>query len=1336
MNKEIIETYEENVQNLKEKMQRGDFSLTPNELYLLKNDEAALTFFKHLAIEKKVNWNQLWEELKKIIYTYDINFNSLFFDENSQFIDLEIGILYAREYINNCFDFGENFEGEIKSLFPLEIYQSLMEEAYQKLIRNSKTNEKIWLSSNLIKRLLKEGKFEIFTLDCHLSKDADIDFILDNFPFHQYHSNCINSLLFNHYRKKKLAALIDDGTANRLPTQTLLMIADEQSDIDPQYVSYLVNRILNETTFGDILINAFCHILTKEQQTQIIEHFKRVGRLDLALNIMSDDISIEKNSEDYNTIFSEMKDGKAFRIFPDNAYDLLQDDTFLEAFVTSGSSDSILFWDVPMQTRTKVINLVFREILNGNSYYIMKACPDYLNNFLFSNLNSILDISQISFNFDSELFLNHVIEIRNDEFQEKIIELILKIDPLFSEKLINKKKYDLFFRLCSLSSQDMFEQLSEESQKQLVEVIKQNYTYLECISECLKTGKSIWKKPIILKTLLSFPISRNQLFEVIYSDDNHSFVCSEEVYKILKEYFVETRGYNAAHLDALKERFGLRIIHYLEDENLAAILKYDNNQFNRLLDLFSQRKMTIDQLRNAYDSVIQYGFPRQHPEIVNSFHNLILSIDQSFDSVIVLSNQMESLREQIKTLSEQAQLEPYNESLSEHLKSLKAQYEELNKEFKKLGGPEIFLLDSKFYKKFMEEKNGAYAEIAREYSNPFQLLRMITSKIKANTEDREFYLDMLHFIMDYYIRVERENYREVHGMEQMASDLSLSSHIDSMDARSKLPKFLIEMQTYQEELEQELMSQGLSLDLAMDCIDYFVTRRRTDDLERNLIMQKHQKIIGSFLKNKISQMSEEERQQYYSQMHDVKWEYDVPESSINFFRILRGINLKHLERILSFDKNDKEAKLLYESLKKSLSKSLAIPDVLINFMAQPPVRIETDIYNLAAFISYYSEIYSAERKRLQNGSNDVSFSLTNIIQQAEIYAATSNVYSLILGSEDARIIKADPQENSSRMNPDIRLREAVTWTRRNYERMEVTVPTFNQTLDVTKTKKLQVIVGNFTNPCNLTHGERTGACMRIGGFGEGLFRFCLEDKNGFHIRFQDPETGEYISRVSGFRNGNTVFLNELRKSCNPYLYSDKDIVEACKRIAQLMIERSQEDYERDGWMPIDNVVLHDKYAADGLPTQNLGISNVREGLTLSYCDVGRYAIVLATSRDDNALVPINFDKRNLPTYLPARDKVVEVHSMKEIVSYIRRIDSVQRLMAGENYEYLEFPILDEKEVRYGFANHDWYLYVDAIGVIHEKIITTDPEAKRELEEARKLVQVYVQEKGVNTNYVI
>ena len=63
--------------------------------------------------------------------------------------------------------------------------------------------------------------------------------------------------------------------------------------------------------------------------------------------------------------------------------------------------------------------------------------------------------------------------------------------------------------------------------------------------------------------------------------------------------------------------------------------------------------------------------------------------------------------------------------------------------------------------------------------------------------------------------------------------------------------------------------------------------------------------------------------------------------------------------------------------------------------------------------------------------------------------------------------------------------------------------------------------------------------MRSFGKGDNLFRFCNLDPRGFHITFTDEE-GNYLSRVSGFRNGNTVFLNELRYSVDGR-YSNEDV---------------------------------------------------------------------------------------------------------------------------------------------------------------------------------------------------
>ena len=98
-----------------------------------------------------------------------------------------------------------------------------------------------------------------------------------------------------------------------------------------------------------------------------------------------------------------------------------------------------------------------------------------------------------------------------------------------------------------------------------------------------------------------------------------------------------------------------------------------------------------------------------------------------------------------------------------------------------------------------------------------------------------------------------------------------------------------------------------------------------------------------------------------------------------------------------------------------------------------------------------------------------------------------------------------------------------------YINNKIPVPGMDDILEVDN-KKINIIVGNRTNSFNICGGELSGSCMRIGGIGEGLFLFALMNNNWFHIRFEDPITHEYISRVTGFRNGNTLFLNQLRDS--------------------------------------------------------------------------------------------------------------------------------------------------------------------------------------------------------------
>ena len=148
---------------------------------------------------------------------------------------------------------------------------------------------------------------------------------------------------------------------------------------------------------------------------------------------------------------------------------------------------------------------------------------------------------------------------------------------------------------------------------------------------------------------------------------------------------------------------------------------------------------------------------------------------------------------------------------------------------------------------------------------------------------------------------------------------------------------------------------------------------------------------------------------------------------------------------------------------------------------------------------------------------------------------------MIFGEDNFKLITLNPPLNRANSLRQERRENSLVNYIRCFNREKVAIPSFDEEIDI-NTKKINAVVGNFTNPINLTLGERTGSCMRSGGIGDDLYNFCLKDNNGFHIIFNDSETGEFISRASGFRNGNTVFLNQLRESVLDKYNSNKVII--------------------------------------------------------------------------------------------------------------------------------------------------------------------------------------------------
>ena len=262
-----------------------------------------------------------------------------------------------------------------------------------------------------------------------------------------------------------------------------------------------------------------------------------------------------------------------------------------------------------------------------------------------------------------------------------------------------------------------------------------------------------------------------------------------------------------------------------------------------------------------------------------------------------------------------------------------------------------------------------------------------------------------------------------------------------------------------------------------------------------------------------------------------------------------------------------------------------------------------------------------------------------------------------------------------------RLKESIECLKRMHEKKYITVPSVNENVKLSSGNTINILVGNTNDPINLTYGERTGACMRIGGAGSTLFDFCLTNENGFHISFNDPATGAFVSRVSCFRNGNTLFLNQLRDSVNSK-YSNEDIIEACKIMGQKLIELT-----KDSKYPIENVVASNGYALRKQKTVELDINNVQKGLPKFYTDVSSSGVVVVATSNNGELLPVKPNPNGALRYQIGRG-IVRKYDLEKANSATKHIEALDMLYEGYELDDISTSDID---LSYAYVGEDWYV---------------------------------------------
>ena len=391
----------------------------------------------------------------------------------------------------------------------------------------------------------------------------------------------------------------------------------------------------------------------------------------------------------------------------------------------------------------------------------------------------------------------------------------------------------------------------------------------------------------------------------------------------------------------------------------------------------------------------------------------------------------------------------------------------------------------------------------------------------------------------------------------------------------------------------------------------------------------------------------------------------------------------------------------------------------------PRAEIDFTEGTMASIISNFYTISAIAKEKDAN--------LTQFLDYANCYDSLSKTYSYILGKDNYRAIAANEGRNKADMSKSERLGRVPRLIQGMYAREEITTPPIDKDYETSTGKKLNIVLGNSTNMINLSYGERTGACLRIGGAFNNLFEFCIHDKNGFHVRFTDPETGEFVSRVSGIRNGNTIFFNELRNSENPN-YTNEDLIEVLKALSSELIEQTKNEE-----CPIENVVITYDYAmsdyeSKAVPTALANYPDAFYGLRFNITFDGKF-VVLKTTNPDGSLVPYRFGADLAQTYETQRDKVETITDPDVAYEKISQLHLIDGVLKG--YDIEEMTLEENSNIEVCIAGEDWYVYADSSGNIHQFVVEMSKhkdravgEMKASLEELKEIINSKQQGKVV------
>ena len=283
----------------------------------------------------------------------------------------------------------------------------------------------------------------------------------------------------------------------------------------------------------------------------------------------------------------------------------------------------------------------------------------------------------------------------------------------------------------------------------------------------------------------------------------------------------------------------------------------------------------------------------------------------------------------------------------------------------------------------------------------------------------------------------------------------------------------------------------------------------------------------------------------------------------------------------------------------------------------------------------------------------------------------------------------------------------------------------------------------------LLAGINTDACFRIDGNDNDFLHYCALDKNGFVIKITDT-FGNFMGRASGFRNGNCVYINQLRTIYDEggwgyegkYQNEQMDIIKTFYKACDDIVHTSQTN--KDEADKIDFVFVTQSYSLDDTAsnvsdsieyeigedpmdiesedwehfinnTKNLKEADMDCGFTTDY---GGYSLIcVSSSRDLTTTDDIN-PKDVEAVYTSPRSKIIETKSPD--INIINKMNKINGIYSELNNRDLESIIIPKDSTI--LIGDNWYITHNNGIIIQSCVLDFDKKAVEEYETARLSIE--------------